>query len=174
MARISNTTAYPNIGSNLDANDFFILTDAENSNKTKSCKVSTLQTLFGLNTLVANVSITSAELLNLRDIGKTLISAPGAGKVIDILSLDCYVDNKGVVYDFNQALTIDISTQSFGNVPIATINSATDVVRKIAISTGDIAPNTALMLNTTGAVSQGNGLLYFNISYRILTIGSSF
>ena len=41
MAKISNTSAYPNI-TVIDSNDYLILTDAENDLMTKSCKISTL------------------------------------------------------------------------------------------------------------------------------------
>ena len=41
MAKISNTAAYPNITS-IDAADYLILTDEENSLMTKSCTILTL------------------------------------------------------------------------------------------------------------------------------------
>ena len=53
MAKISNTSAYPNI-SNIDAADYLIITDAENNLMTKTCTISQLQSNFGVDTLVAH------------------------------------------------------------------------------------------------------------------------
>ena len=65
MAKISNTSAYPNI-SNLDAADYLILTDAENSLLTKSCTIGTLQSFIasGGITLTTSGSSGSSTLID--------------------------------------------------------------------------------------------------------------
>ena len=55
MARISNTAAYPNIGTPT-VSDYLILTDADNDLVTKSCTLGNIQSLFGIDTLVAKVT----------------------------------------------------------------------------------------------------------------------
>ena len=66
MAKISNTAAYPSI-SNLDSADYLVLTDAENELKTKTATIEQIQTLFGIDTLVAKVTVNTGSLLNLGD-----------------------------------------------------------------------------------------------------------
>ena len=77
MARISNTSAYPNIVAPT-TNDYVVLTDQSDNLITKSCTLGELQSLFGLDTLVAHVQINSAEQLLLSTTPKELIAAPGA------------------------------------------------------------------------------------------------
>ena len=132
--------------------------------------------MFGIDTLVAHVEVTSAELLALNTTSKTLIAAPGASKVIDIISIDQYLDAGNTVYDFGNNLEVKIGATVFGTLTSQSANFATDLVSKIETggTTKVIDQNTAVTLNTAANPTQGNGVMYFNIFYRILTVGTSF
>ena len=84
MVKISNTSAYPNLATPV-ATDYLILTDQSDNLLTKSCTLGDVQKLFGVDTLIAKVTVSSAALLTLSGNPVTLINAPGAGKVIDTM-----------------------------------------------------------------------------------------
>ena len=175
MAKISNTVAYPSI-SNLDAADYLVLTDAENELKTKTATIEQIQTLFGIDTLVAKVTVNTGSLLTLGNTSITLIAAPGANKVIDIISISQYLDAGTTQFNFGNNLEVKIGATTFGTLFAQSANFATDLVSKIGVggSTYVIDQNTAVTLETSANTSQGNGTMYFNIFYRVLNVGASF
>jgi len=175
MAKISNTSAYPSI-SNLDSADYLIITDAENELKTKTVTIEQMQTLFGIDTLVAKVTVNTAALLTLGTQSATLIAAPGAGKVIDIISISQYLDAGTTQFNFGSNLEVKIDATVFGTLSSQSANFATDLVSKIETgnTTKVIAQNTAVTLETNANPTQGTGTMYFNIFYRVLTVGSTF
>ena len=109
MARISNTSAYPNLVTPVTT-DYLILTDESDNLMTKSCTLGDVQGLFGVDTLVAHVTVASASLLTLPATDVTLIAAPGTNKVLDIISMDLYVDAGNIAYNFNAISPIGTST----------------------------------------------------------------
>ena len=183
MARISNTSAYPNLTTPV-ASDYLILTDLSDNLVTKSCTLGDVQTLFGIDTSVAKVTVSSASLLALNTTAVTLVPAPGAGKVIDIMSIDQYLDAGNTVYDFGNNLEVKIGASVFGTLSYQSANFATDLVSKIGMvittsgasdsTTRVIDQNTAVTLETAANPTQGNGVMYFNVFYRTLTVGTSF
>ena len=175
MAKISNTEAYPSI-QNLAINDYLVITDADNKLMTKSVTVEQLQGFFGLDTLVAKVTVTSAALLPLASTTVTLIPAPGANKVIDIISISQYLDAGTTQFDFGNNLEVKIGATTFGTLTAQSANFATDLVSKIetGATTKVIEQNTAVTLTTAADATQGNGTMYFNIFYRVLNVDSTF
>tara|TARA_R110000782_G_scaffold61310_1_gene126327 strand:- start:869 stop:1396 length:528 start_codon:yes stop_codon:yes gene_type:complete len=175
MARISNTSAYPNIG-NPVSSDYFILTDKSDNLITKTCTVGDIQNLFGIDTSVAKVTINNASLLTLASTPAILVPAPGTGKVIDVISIMVYLDAGTEVFNFTPALPVTIGTESIASVSNANVNSATDIVFKPEVPQSNevIAQNTALTLTAVSNPTQGTGVLYFNVFYRVLTVGTSF
>ncbi len=177
MARISNTSAYPNIG-NPVASDYLILTDKSDNLVTKTATLGDVQKLFGLDTLVAHVTVNSASLLTLGTTSVTLISAPGAGKVIDMISIAAFSDFNTVAYDFGNNLEVKIGSVVFGSLTATETNTGSDVVCKMdgagAGAAKIIASNTAVTLETASNPTQGSGTMYFNIFYRVLNVDSSF
>jgi len=175
MARISNTSAYPNIGTPVSS-DYLILTDKSDNLITKTCTLGDVQNLFGIDTLVAHVTLNSASLLALGSTPAILIPAPGVGKVIDVISIMVYLDTGSVVYNFTPALPVTIGTESIASVSNSSVNSATDIVFKPEVPQSNevIAQNTALTLTAVSNPTQGTGVLYFNVFYRVLTVGTSF
>jgi len=179
MAKISNLTSYPLI-TNLDKDDYVLITDKENALQTKNASIEQLQAFFGINTNTAKVTIASASLLTLADTAVDLVAAPGVSKVIDVISIMFYLDAGTTVYDFGTgALPIKIGSEQLGSVSNSstTINSATDAVFKPETPnsvTEVIAQNSALTLEAVANPTQGNGVLYANVLYRVLNVGSSF
>ena len=78
MSKISNTTVYPNVLPT--ANDYVVLTDVTDSDKTKTATVADFQLFFGITTL--EVTLTSTQLLNSFTNPVTLVPAQGAGTYI--------------------------------------------------------------------------------------------
>lgn len=181
MAKISNTSAYPQIAT-LDPADYLILTDAENNLMTKSCTVQQLQAQFGIDTLVAHVEVTSSQLQALATSDKTIIAAPGINKVIDILSLAVYGQKGTTVYDFPNALEFKCSTTEYATVAETTANGNADYAAKLFLGgvfesfpTNIILPaNQPLVLTTGSNPTQGDGKLFVNVYYRVLTLGTTF
>lgn len=175
MAKISNQVAYPEI-LNIDLADYLILTDKENKLQTKTATLNQLKDLYGIDTAVAHVVVNAATLANLATTPATLIAAPGAGKVIDIISISQYLDAGTAQYNFGSNLEVKIDATVFGTLSSQSANFATDLVSKIETggTTKVIAQNTAVTLETSANPTAGNGIMYFNIMYRILTVGSTF
>ena len=175
MAKISNTSAYPNLATPV-ATDYLILTDQSDNLLTKSCTLGDVQKLFGVDTLVSKVQISSAALLTLNTTAATLVNAPGSGKVIDLISIMVYLDAGSQAYDFGNNLEVKIGATTFGTLSAQSANFATDLVSKIetGATTKVVEQNTAVTLETAANPTQGTGILYANVFYRVLTVGSTF
>jgi hypothetical protein len=174
MARISNTAVYTNLTDPV-ASDYLILTDESDNLLTKSCTLSSIQTLFGVDTLVSKVSINAANLFLLATTAQTLVAAPGAGKVIDIISITTYLD-AGTQFDFGNNLEVKLGTIVYGTLALASANFPTDLVSKIetGATTKVIDQNTAVTLTTAANPTVGTGIMYFDVYYRVLTVGTTF
>lgn len=178
MAKISNTSAYPQIAT-LDPADYLILTDAENNLMTKSCTVQQLQAQFGIDTLVAHVEVTSTQLQSLGTSSKTIIAAAGLNKVLDIISLSVYGQFGTTAYDFSGDLEFDCNGTSFGQLASGSANLSADYALKTIIGGGSgnslaLSGNSPLRLTTSGNPTQGDGKLFVNVYYRVLTLGTTF
>jgi hypothetical protein len=175
MAKISNQAAYPLV-TNVDLADYLVMTDKDNKLETKTVTVEQLKDLFGVTTLVAHVIVNAGTLTNLGTTDATLIAAPGANKVIDLISIDHYLDAGTAQYQFGNDLIIKIGATPFGTLSQQSANFATDLVSKIetGATTKVIEQNTAVTLTSAGNPTAGNGIMYFNILYRILNVGPTF
>ena len=173
MARISNTSAYPNIVAPTTT-DYLVLTDKSDNLVTKSCTLGDLQNLFGVDTLVAHVQVNAAEQFLLATTPKELIPAPGANKVIDVIDAAIFVD-AATQYNYGNNLVVkNGNAYDLFSITAQTANFATDIVKKFQIATGVLPQNTAVTLNTAANPTQGNGVLYLNLYYRVLNVGASF
>tara|TARA_R110001606_G_scaffold398675_1_gene578307 strand:- start:842 stop:1372 length:531 start_codon:yes stop_codon:yes gene_type:complete len=176
MARISNTAAYANINPVLT--DYFVLTDKANNLATKTCTVKSLQTLFGLSVTQISVSVPAASLHFLNTTPFELIASPGTGYALQIQEIACYMDSGATQFDFtSDGAFTKIGALEFNVIPQSILNSATDSVFNIGAKTNVILP-TATALTLTAAANtgttNGNGILYFNISYQTLKLASTF
>ena len=175
MAKISDVSAYPAISSLIGA-DYLVITDATNNKETKTVTISQVQELFGIDTNVAKVVLNEAQVRAMSTTPATLIAAPGAGKDIDIISVTTYLDAGTVVFAFGNNLEVKIGATVFGTLSLQSANFATDLVSKIETggTTKVIDQNTAVTLTSAADSATGNGVMYFNIFYRILTVGTTF
>ena len=175
MARISNTAVYTNLTDPV-ASDYLILTDESDNLLTKTCTLSSVQTLFGIDTSVSKVSINAANLFLLATTAQTLVAAPGAGKVIDVISITTYLDAGSAAYNFGNNLEVKLGATVYGTLSLQSANFVTDLVSKIetGATTKVIDQNTAVTLTTAANPTQGTGVMYFDIYYRVLTVDSTF
>lgn len=171
MARISNQTAYPQIAT-LDTDDFLIITDSENSNMTKTVTVGQLQSKFGIDTQIYTRTLTSAELLSFAG-GETiqLIAAPGANKVIVLLSISTFLDHGGTDYNFNTAPVFNIGTNAVVSLSTTSLNGTADNYYNYTpgspLLTGANLPLN-LIADPAVTVTQGDGVVKLNIFYRVV------
>lgn len=133
----------------------------------------------------AEVSLTNAEMLALRATPKTLVAAPGAGKVIQFISAvllfdytGAYTesdDNMAVRYTNGSGVIVSDTIESTGFVD-ATADTATFARAKvdgIVAKTG--SENQALVLHNTGDGEFGGGnaanAVRVKVAYRIVPTG---
>jgi hypothetical protein len=130
------------------------------------------------------VAITSAELLALRATPKTLVAAPGAGLMLEFVSLALFLDYNSAAYVES---TANLAVRYTGTT--GTIVSQAIEATGFADATGDIATmglpkvdpialkaaceNQALVLHNTGAGewTTGNSPIRAKISYAIHVTG---
>ena len=174
MAKISNTSIYPNIDPVLA--DYFVLTDANDDLSTKTCTLDSVQTLFGLSDTSVTVTVSSVLLNALWTQPLTLIAAPGSGYVLNVKNIIVFMDAGSLVYGFDSTASMAVGTYATGSIAIATFNSATDIVKPIFNGgASNIPENTALILTGAGTTSgTGNGVMYINITYQTLKLDSTF
>jgi len=174
MAKISNTSIYPNVDPVLA--DYFVLTDANDDLSTKTCTLESVQSLFGLADTNVTVTVSSVLLNALWTQPLTLIAAPGSGYVLNIKNIIVFMDAGSLVYGFDANASTDVGSFSTGNIALATFNSATDIVLPIFNGGSTAIPeNTALILTGAGTTSgAGNGVMYINITYQTLKLDSTF
>jgi len=177
MAKISNISAYPNI-SNIDAADYLIITDAENNLMTKTCTISQLQSNFGVDTLVAHQEVTASGLQSIAT-GFKIIEAQGANKVIDVISIAVYGQFGSAAYDFSDDLEFNCNSTVYASLAAVTANGSADYSQKLILggSSGNslaLSANQPLILESSTKPTQGDGTLFVNVFYRVLTLGTTF
>lgn len=176
MARISNTSIYPNINPVLS--DYFVLTDANDDLSTKTCTLEALQQLYNVDVTSKSVTVSSTYLNVLATQDFELLPAPGSAYVYDIQRIVVFMDPGSITYDYAADLpTIDMGTIALGDITIATMNSSVDYVAQVYTGGGaqQVPINTAVVLSKAGSnPTQGNGTLYVNITYRTLKLDSTF
>ena len=179
MAKISNTTVYPTVTPADD--DLLILTDATDSNRTKTVKMSGVKSYLNVDTFNATGTITSTQILN--SFTQPVILIPGvAGKhIVPISMVLTYVPNTTAYPPANQVwLTFGTPSSSsiWGRIITAYLG--------VAMRTSYAFPNSWNTYNapgiyTTGAGGDnflfstenanptlGDGSYNFNIMYRLV------
>jgi len=124
------------------------------------------------------VSISSAEILSLNSTPKELIAAPGSGKMIDVMSVDCYLDYNSVAYATNTDLFISYGS-SGAELHITSFQLAGgsfDYVTKLVLD-NQVRWNLTVRENTpisafvlAGNPTAGNSTVKIYLTYRIITI----
>ena len=175
MAKIENTTVYP-IKATPSVNDYFIITDVDDDNATKNCKISSLSS--SINIYEAIVTVPSPNILNIATSMFTLIPAV-SGKYIVPINVVAKLDFGTVAYDFPFAAAIRITTSSAGINSFSGLlgqdfNTASDLTMSpLSITeTRGFLPNENLVLwgvNAFSNATQGDGTLKINIQYRLVS-----
>ena len=180
MAKIENTTVYP-IKAVPNVDDYFLITDIEDDNATKNCKVGSMSS--SINLYEKEVTVSSSYLGVIATNMFTLIPAV-AGKYIVPISIISKLTFGTTIYNFGGSDLILVTTpgagagsvgvNSYAYIPGFTLNSAVDV------SSGNnssyitpITPNEPLVLwggNQFSNPSQGDSSLTLNIQYRLVSI----
>ena len=129
--------------------------------------------------LSVSVTLTDTQVLSLSGGGSNLelIAAPGANKVIDVVSLIAYLDFGTQAYNWtgsNNKLSITtttpVSQENGFNLTVTELNASADTYWKPEVANVPIGVNLPLSIyNTSGAsVTQGDSPITFSILYRIV------
>lgn len=144
-------------------------------NPTRSFTLSGVQSLFNQDVVNVVVPVTATvwkTLTNAEPI--TLLAAPGAGKAYDIQGVIIYVD--GGTTPFNTSADPYVTgpwPTEINPVPRATVFNvtSTEVLWKYFIAQGQyiMQQNAPLQVTANSSTTtQGNGMVYFNITYKIV------
>ena len=180
MAKISNTTVYPTVTPADD--DLLILTDATDSNRTKTVKMSGVKSYLNVDTFNTTGTVTSTQILN--SFTQPVILIPGvAGKhIVPISMVFTFVPNTTPYTTPNDAL-FTLGTPSSSSIWSRIINA---YYQSIAIRTSYVLPSSYNTqsnpgIYTTGAGGDnflysttsanptlGDGSYTYNIMYRLV------
>ena len=129
----------------------------------------------------ATVEISSAEILALFATPKTLVAAPGAGKVLDFISLLLAYDYGTVVYTIGTATNLQVKYTDAAGAAVSTtqavtgmLDQATDQLRALDKLEASVTPvvNAALVLTLAVAnVTLGDGTIHAKVAYRVNPTG---
>ena len=129
----------------------------------------------------AEVEISSAEILALFTTPKTLVAAPGAGKLLEFISLLLAYDYGTVVYTIGTATNIQVKYTDASGAAVSTtqavtgmLDQATDQLRALDKLEASVTPvvNAALVLTLAVAnVTAGDGVIHAKVAYRVHATG---
>jgi len=161
------------------AGDLVLITDTSTQgNPTKTATISSINALEAAPDIITvKKTFTSTEIKTVGDgaglITLPIVDAPGANKVIAVVSAVCFLNYNATQYNFNADLQLATKTTAFANISSSLINLAADTYIGIPIfsSAGgnQLEDNTALNLKSNSAtVTNGDSPITFSVSYRII------
>lgn len=130
----------------------------------------------------AQVNVSSAEILALNATPKTLVAAPGAGKVLEFISATAILDYNSAAYagiGSTEDLVIRFTGTS-GAIVSTTLETTgfldqtSDQIRTHKAIATDLVPvaNSPLVLHMlNGEVTTGNSPIRYKVAYRVHTTG---
>ena len=129
----------------------------------------------------AEVEISAAEILDIFTTPKTLVAAPGAGKLLEFISLVLAYDYNTTVYTIGAATDLQVKYTDAAGVAVSTtqavtgmLDQATDQLRaldKLEVSVTPVV-NTALVLTLAGAnPTLGDSPIHGKVAYRVHATG---
>ncbi len=129
----------------------------------------------------AEVEISSAEILALFTTPKELVAAPGAGKVLELISLQLAYDYLTTAYTVTGATNLQVKYTDASGAAVSTtqavtgmIDQATDQLRALDKLEASVTPvvNAALVLTLAGAdPTLGVGTIHAKVAYRVHATG---
>lgn len=180
MAKISNTTVYPTVTP--ADNDLLILTDATDSNKTKTVLMSGVKSYLNVDTFIATGTVTSTEILNSFAMPVVLIQGVAGKHIVPISMVFTFVPNTTPYTTLNEALFTLGTPSSAGTWSRITNAYYTGLTSKTAFSLPSSyntfnnpgiyasgAGNDNFLYSTTvAAPTGGDGTFTYNIMYRLV------
>lgn len=172
MAKINNTTAYPNVIPT--SNDFVILTDVTDNDATKTAKVTDFQAFFGTKTISKTLS--SAEILSCFTNPVTVIPATTGFYTVPISIL---FKLNFVTTQYTVAGQVFLSTGAATANHIAQYNALSSAASSaklvgdttnLSVSPAIPTDNEILFKATTANPTGGDGTLTIDIMYRLISI----
>jgi hypothetical protein len=129
----------------------------------------------------ASVEITSDEILALFTTPKTLVAAPGAGKVLEFISLLLAYDYNTIAYTIGTATDLQVKYTDASGVAVSTtqavtgmLDQATDQLRSLDKLEASVTPvvNAALVLTlAVASPTAGNSPIHAKVAYRVHATG---
>lgn len=129
----------------------------------------------------AEVEISAAEILALYTAAKQLVAAPGAGKVLEFISLMLAYDYDTVAYTIGSATNLEVKITDKTGASVSTtqavtgmIDQATDQMRALDKLETSVTPvdNAPLCLALAGGdPTAGDGTIHAKVAYRIHATG---
>ena len=129
----------------------------------------------------ADIEISSAEILDLYTTPKELVAAPGAGKVLEFISLLLALDFEATAYTIGTATDLQVKYTDAGGAAVSTTRAATgfldqtvDQLSSLDKLEATVAPadNAALVLTLGVAnVTAGDSPIHAKIAYRVHDTG---
>lgn len=122
----------------------------------------------------ADVTMSSSDVDTLNATPVTAVSAPGAGKCLEVVKLTCFNDFSSVTFDSPGGGTIDLRyTDSSGSLKAQIINgfleATSDKFYDAVVQSNYCSTNAALVLWASSDVQQGNGSIKCRVTYRVIT-----
>jgi predicted RecA/RadA family phage recombinase len=125
----------------------------------------------------AVVTLTAAQIMAMNGAPVSILPAPAAGQVLVIDQIIAQMKPGGTQFTGGGAVTFQYHGTAVaphsGNIPAATINSATGSENVVPPPTGTIQPPAATGLDITNAAAAfatGNGTLVVTVFYSIITL----
>ena len=119
------------------------------------------------------INVTAAEIVLLFGTPKTLVAAPGPGKLIEFISAVGFLDHGGTDYAAGGVLTIQTIT---GNTTLSDavaaatlINASADAYVIFQALSAEVATNIndgLELVNASAVHTTGNGILRIKVTYR--------
>lgn len=170
MSKISNQTAYPALNAPQLA-DYLVITDFDNKLKTKTVNLNTVKNLFEVSYNDISIEVSAAEMKALLSVPKTLIPAPGAGKVLEVFSILAYLDYGGVSFDFGDPVQVLMGVAQWANLSTSLVNASADDVGHFQKDVLSCPINTAITLQAQNSnATVGNSVFKINIRYRTVDL----
>jgi hypothetical protein len=179
MAKISNTTVYPTVTPADD--DLLILTDANDSNRTKTVLMSGVKSYLNVNTYTASVTVTADEINNSFSMPVVLIPGVATKHIQPISVLVKYTFNTTgytAPNDFIIGLGGVANPNLFSGIPSGYVDAevadyAFSLPTNYTTSYGNtyttaVGGDNLLFACETANPTLGNGTLTFDIMYRLV------
>jgi len=171
MAKINNTTVYPKVTPAQD--DLLILTDKNDSDKTKTSSVADFQDFFGTSTVV--VTVTADQIRFLNSVPVNIVTATG-NEFVQVIAASLQYLYATAPFTFTGSINLAHSTQTtsiektFDTSLLSGVNNITQGSKNVPFLYPSATGGDKLILwndtsNPTGPLAEG--VLKVSVQYRI-------